>query len=133
MPDTPWHIGYAKKKEEEPRRHKARCAYLDKGICKCGRDCCYMERCKGSSHCRHYTEESIEKAEEEQRQVDIEVSVKAALSNYKSRPDIEIIRFCGQRYFKIHFSEEESLMIPYEKNMTKEKMREYIKKYRNKK
>ncbi len=32
LPDTPWHVGYAKKEESDPRRHKARCIYLKEGI-----------------------------------------------------------------------------------------------------
>lgn len=26
LSDTPWHVGYTKKDENDPRRHKARCA-----------------------------------------------------------------------------------------------------------
>ena len=33
LPDTPWHLGYAKKEESDPRRHKSRCVYLNNGKC----------------------------------------------------------------------------------------------------
>ena len=28
LPDTPWSLGYAKKEERDPRRHKSRCMYF---------------------------------------------------------------------------------------------------------
>ena len=33
LPDTPWHVGYAKKQEDDPRRHKARCIHYCDGQC----------------------------------------------------------------------------------------------------
>ena len=57
LPDTPWHVGYAYKNENDPRRHKARCIHLDKMICKCSLSGCYLMRCAGSSHCKCYSEE----------------------------------------------------------------------------
>ena len=56
LPDTPWHVGYAYKEENDPRRHKAWCIHLHKGICKCGLSGCYMTHCAGSSHCKYYAE-----------------------------------------------------------------------------
>ncbi len=52
LPDTPWHVGYVKKDENDPRRHKSRCVYND------GNNCTnpYMLYCTSSSHCRFYTE-----------------------------------------------------------------------------
>ena len=56
MPDVPWHIGYAKKEDDDPRRHKARCIHYEKGKCyyKPSRE--YGKRCMGSSHCDYYSE-----------------------------------------------------------------------------
>lgn len=56
MPDTPWHVGYALKKENDPRRHKARCIHYDKGLCKYG-----DMKCCGSAHCQYYGEKETEK------------------------------------------------------------------------
>lgn len=33
LPDTPWHIGYITKDENDPRRHKARCVHYRDGVC----------------------------------------------------------------------------------------------------
>lgn len=51
LPDTPWHVGYAYKDENDPRRHKARCIHYDKDKCMCR-----LVRCIGSSHCKFYAE-----------------------------------------------------------------------------
>lgn len=59
LPDTPWHLGYAKKEENDPRRHKSRCIYLQDGKCRCGNSGAYTLKCPGSSHCIHYTEEEL--------------------------------------------------------------------------
>lgn len=57
LPDTPWHVGFAKKKEEDPRRHKARCIHIDSlGICKCMKAGAYTCKCGGSAHCTYYAE-----------------------------------------------------------------------------
>lgn len=56
LPDTPWHIGYAKKEVDDPRRHKCRCIYLTAGICQCSRCETFLLKCPGSSHCRCYAE-----------------------------------------------------------------------------
>ena len=49
LPDTPWHVGYAKKQEDDPRRHKARCIHYRDG--QCGWKANYSGNCLGSSHC----------------------------------------------------------------------------------
>ena len=49
LPDTPWHVGYAKKQENDPRRHKARCIHYRDG--QCGWKANYSGKCIGSSHC----------------------------------------------------------------------------------
>ena len=39
LPDTPWHVGFVKKEEDDPRRHKARCisyAIREKWDVSCG-------------------------------------------------------------------------------------------------
>jgi len=51
LPDTPWHIGFAKKDEDDPRRHKARCVKYYDGQCSFG-----DKKCIGSSHCDFYAE-----------------------------------------------------------------------------
>lgn len=63
LPDTPWHVGYAKKDEADPRRHKSRCIHNQGDICHCGLAGCFMLKCSGSSHCTSYAEslESWEK------------------------------------------------------------------------
>ena len=55
LPDTPWHIGYAKKKDNDPRRHKSRCIHLEEGICHAR-----GIRCPGSAHCTSYCENDEE-------------------------------------------------------------------------
>lgn len=53
LPDTPWHIGYVKKDEDDPRRHKSRCVYNNGDRCNNP----YMLRCVSSSHCKYYAED----------------------------------------------------------------------------
>ena len=59
LPDTPWHVGFVKKEEDDPRRHKARCVYYVKGICHQGKMGCYLRKCPGSSHCQYYAESEV--------------------------------------------------------------------------
>lgn len=56
LPDTPWHIGYTTKDENDPRRHKVRCIHLENRICTCRMSGCYLMHCVGSSHCKFYSE-----------------------------------------------------------------------------
>ena len=58
MPDTPWHIGYAKKEKGDPRRHKGRCIFLNKTTKKCANTNCitFSLKCPGSAHCLSYAE-----------------------------------------------------------------------------
>jgi len=56
LPDTPWHIGFAKKDIDDPRRHKSKCLYLNSNICECNQCETYLLKCPGSSHCRYYAE-----------------------------------------------------------------------------
>lgn len=56
LPDTPWHLGYAKKAEDDPRRHKSRCIHNQGGICTSTRSHYCQEKCGGSSHCGDYSE-----------------------------------------------------------------------------
>ena len=44
LPDTPWHMGYVKKEQQDPRRHKSRCIYLKSGNCECGKYSDYKEK-----------------------------------------------------------------------------------------
>lgn len=69
LPDTPWHIGYTKKKEADPRRHKARCIFYKKDkTCKCMRSPYYKLKCGGSAHCMFY-EEAAEPGTEKEEEV----------------------------------------------------------------
>lgn len=53
LPDTPWHIGFIKKDEKDPRRHKSKCVYNNGKRCTCA----YMVYCQSSSHCVYYAED----------------------------------------------------------------------------
>ena len=55
LPDTPWHVGYTLKDENDPRRHKVWCIHLKNKKCTCRPCSCYMTRCVGSSHCTFYS------------------------------------------------------------------------------
>lgn len=56
LPDVPWHIGYTKKAENDPRRHKSRCIHYKCGTCTsiCTAYC--NMHCPGSAHCNAYKE-----------------------------------------------------------------------------
>lgn len=57
LPDTPWHVGYTKKKEADPRRHKARCIFYKKDkTCRCLNSPYFRSKCGGSAHCMYYEE-----------------------------------------------------------------------------
>lgn len=72
LPDTPWHVGYTKKDEDDPRRHKARCIHNVGGECRSTRSNYYGETCGGSSHCDDYSEtaEDYKKMLEERKTAD---------------------------------------------------------------
>lgn len=56
LPDTPWHIGFTKKKEADPRRHKSKCIHYKSGKCNYGKLAVYGKTCPGSAHCKYYAE-----------------------------------------------------------------------------
>lgn len=56
LPDTPWHIGFTKKKESDPRRHKSKCIHYRSGNCNYGKLAVYGKICPGSAHCKYYAE-----------------------------------------------------------------------------
>ncbi len=61
LPDTPWHIGYTKKDDNDPRRHKSRCVYYQYGNCTCKElRGYYGKRCPGSAHCKYYATKEAE-------------------------------------------------------------------------
>jgi len=64
LPDTPWHVGYTLKEEDDPRRHKAGCRYNLDGICKRTASGSFMLKCAGSAHCKFYSEK-LKDAEQE--------------------------------------------------------------------
>lgn len=70
LPDVPWHVGYVKKKDWDPRRHKSRCKYYDPNNKKCitAKSPCVGQRCGGSAHCDVYEEKKS--SVEEQMLVD---------------------------------------------------------------
>lgn len=70
LPDTPWHIGYAKKQKEDPRRHRSRCVFYDYGRCLCSKSACYRMNCFGSSHCKDYAEEKDQKEKREIEEIE---------------------------------------------------------------
>lgn len=72
LPDTPWHVGYTKKQEDDPRRHKSRCIYLFNGRCTCGQCAAYTLKCPGSSHCSYYAESFKQDDEKKKSQQTIE-------------------------------------------------------------
>ena len=91
LPDTPWHVGYAYKEENDPRRHKAWCIHLHKGICKCGLSGCYMTHCAGSSHCKYYAEgqaqwdEYLEAMKTDEQKAEETAEIRAALYRKQKR------------------------------------------------
>lgn len=60
VPDTPWHIGYAKMKKNDTRRDKRKCIYYADETCNSTSFGCYGLRCSGSSHCMYYCEDERE-------------------------------------------------------------------------
>ena len=91
LPDTPWHIGYAYKEENDPRRHKSWCIHLKNKICKCGLSGCYMTRCAGSSHCKYYAieqeewDEYLEAIKTEEEKTEEAAEIRAALYRKEKR------------------------------------------------
>lgn len=63
LPDTPWHVGYVKKEENDSRRHKSRCVHISCGICTYGKLRSYMKNCPGSAHCKYYAENEQQREE----------------------------------------------------------------------
>lgn len=67
LPDTQWHIGYAKKRENNPRRDKRKCRYKIDGICKQKKSPSFELRCGSSSHCKFYNELRPEEKQKERK------------------------------------------------------------------
>ncbi len=84
MPDTPWHIGYAKKDEDDPRRDKRRCVYYASGHCQYRK-----ERCFGSSHCGNYSEVRRYFIAERDQERTAEALRKERIERYKSTLELE--------------------------------------------
>ena len=123
LPDTPWHVGYTKKDESDPRRHKSRCVYINNGICSCGRSGCYAFKCVGSSHCRYYSEESKDIAEKKSEELRIEVAVRDNFA--RSQKQIRIVEkvfYRGREYCKIRLNDAETIMVPYSPKLTKKEI-----------
>ena len=58
VPDTPWHKEFVFKEDDDPRRHKSRCAYIEGDNCGHPKCRAYMFECAGSAHCKYYREAS---------------------------------------------------------------------------
>lgn len=56
LPDTQWHISYAKKRKNDPRRDKRKCRFKVDDICLNRKSPSYELRCGSSSHCKFYNE-----------------------------------------------------------------------------
>ena len=97
LPDTPWHVGYAKKKTADPRRNKARCRFRLANICYCNRSSDYLCRCKGSAHCRYYQEDL-----ESEKYKDQEV-LKIIVENHRAKTVEEEAEERAQKYKKKRF------------------------------
>ena len=67
---TSWHVGYIKMSEDDERRHKSRCKYYDDGFCDYN-----INKCRGSSHCQHYREISLEKKEKTKLKEEIKMPI----------------------------------------------------------
>lgn len=91
LPDTAWHIGYTKKHDEDPRRHKSRCIYKQEFICHNGKSGAYLLRCPGSSHCIFYAENKkmAEKVYRKTRSIEEERRDKAKKSLFAGKAKIQ--------------------------------------------
>lgn len=87
LPDTPWHVGYTKKDENDPRRHKARCIHYSYG--KCGWMANYTGRCIGSSHCMDYSESQEEFARLQDGRKTAEEIERDNINNYKKSLELK--------------------------------------------
>ena len=82
LPDTPWHIGYPKKKENDPRRHRSRCIYYDKKTTKCMRGVSYSY-CPGSARCSGYREKKNDIQIQSPKHCDYKIQGRCGLWNCK--------------------------------------------------
>lgn len=62
MSGTPWHVGYVRKEETDPRRDKRVCLYYTDGYCSYR-----LGKCIGSSHCKGYKRAAEELAKQRRR------------------------------------------------------------------
>ncbi len=67
LPDTQWHIGYAKKRESDPRRDKRNCRYKIGDICRQKKSPSFELRCGSSSHCKFYNELRPDERQQERK------------------------------------------------------------------
>lgn len=120
LPDTPWHVGYTKKDEHDPRRHKAWCIHLKNSICTCGPCGCFMTRCDGSSHCKFYaeTEKQWEEYLEEMKTDEDRAYERAELYKQQKRQHVRHMLEDG-RYTKTYRFGESMLICPFCKQKIK--------------
>ena len=97
VPDTPWHIAFIKKDENDPRRHKARCFYYQNRECHCVRSSYYTLECPGSSHCTNYREDEettqdIRSIQEERKRAEnyrrLKIKMRIDLQNKLSKEEL---------------------------------------------
>lgn len=130
LPDTPWHVGYTKKEDSDPRRHKACCVYFKDGKCTCRYNRCYALQCAGSAHCKHYSEKQGA-MEEKRAETILALKIRDNFAQPQKRMNLKTVFYRGRKYYKISLSDKESIMIPYKPNITDEEVLSYIERYRN--
>lgn len=97
---TPWHVGYVTKKENDPRRHRSRCAhYRTDGSCR------FHSHCIGSAHCADYEDTILNKDKKEykaNRKTWQELAPRHANEKLVQLDNvIEIYSFSDKQYYKL--------------------------------
>lgn len=106
LPDTPWHIGFIKKEEDDPRRHKSRCIFKEGSTCKCGDCISYMRRCSGSSHCRDYAENYLQAEENRIKNKTIVQETRERAADYQTKMRIRVQKMLEEdplKFSHLHF------------------------------
>ena len=96
LPDTPWHVGYTKKDEYDPRRHKARCVHIGKdGYCYSRYSSYYAYKCGGSAHCNFYAETQEQAEEVDLAHVSIEEEARIRSESHRNKKHAEWVKMRG--------------------------------------
>ena len=118
LPDTPWHVGYIHKDENDPRRHKARCFHFHDQKCYCSMSRCYMSHCYGSSHCQYYVEnrmqweEYLEEMKTEEEKLEGAALDRAALYKKQKREYVHSLMMSG-KYTKLYSFRPQMIRCPF--------------------